>query len=395
MTVPAMTVPARPPRVVHLTSVHPWNDPRVLLKEGASLAAAGYDVHLVVANGPPGLDPRQGGAVAGVRLHVVPAPTGRLVRMTLTAFRVWRRAWDLRGDVYHIHDPELLPWGLLLRALGRPVVYDVHEDYVTGIGRAPYLPPPLARLAGRLYGLAERLAAPAFAVVIAEAYYARRFPAAVPVLNHPRLDAFADPAFAVPRRPADGIRLLYTGNVTEGRGALVHGRTVAALPGARLHMVGRCPAELARRVAEAAGGTDRVVFEGVGAYVPFERIVDAYRQPWTAALALFPDSPHYREKELTKLFEYMAAGIPVVCSDFPAWRRLVADSGAGLVVDPADDAAIAHAIRRLHDDPELHATLAGNGRQAALERFNWAREAERLVGLYRRLAPRDPTAEAR
>ncbi|HYD64542.1 glycosyltransferase [Azospirillum sp.] len=371
----------RPFRVVHMSSVHSWKDPRILLKQCASLAQAGWEVHLVVANGP-------GGTVDGVRIHVVPGAAGRLGRMTRTAFRVWRRALALDADIYHLHDPELVPWGLLLRARGRRVVYDVHEDYVTGIAQAPYLPRPVARLAGRLYGALERLAAPAFDIVIAEAYYARRFPRGVPVLNHPRLDAFRDAAFDGREAPAGGVRLLYTGNVTEGRGALLHAAALAALPDAHLHFAGRCPAALAERIIRAAGGPERVSFDGIDAYVPFERMLDTYRQPWTAALALFPDSPHYREKELTKLFEYMAAGLPLLCSDFPVWRRLV--EGVGLTVDPTDPAAIAAAVARLHGDPALYRSLARNGRHAAFERFDWAIQADRLAGLYRRMLRMDP-----
>src|SRR5438445_4359891 len=97
------------PRVAHLTAVHPADDVRIFAKECRSLAAAGYAVDLVA----PG---DIGGVLDGVRLHGVPVPRGgRLGRMTRTVRDVYRAARRLDADLYHVHDPELLPVALLLR----------------------------------------------------------------------------------------------------------------------------------------------------------------------------------------------------------------------------------------------------------------------------------------
>jgi hypothetical protein len=153
------------------------------------------------------------GAAAGARSRGPPAAAPGSPRVPARA----RGA----GDLYHFHDPDLLPWGLLLRlATGRPVVYDVHEDYVTALADKPYLPRRVGRLAGLAYGALERLTRAAFAIVIAERYYARRFPDGVPVLNYPD-QGVLDELLAQPRAaPADGgVRLLYTGTAAAARGA--------------------------------------------------------------------------------------------------------------------------------------------------------------------------------
>ncbi|MGQ9371781.1 glycosyltransferase family 4 protein [Azospirillum sp. ST 5-10] len=361
--------------IVHLSSVHEWNDPRILLKECASLARRGHRVTLVVPGAP---DVPHG----GVAFASVPRRRSRAARLAVTTVQVGLRALRLKGDVYHFHDPELIPVGMLLRLLGKPVVYDIHEDYVTAVNRSDYIPAALRPLLRRVLDHGERWAARAFRQIIAERYYEERFPAAVPVLNYPSLDGFGR---AVAAAPPPHPRLLYTGNVSTQRGARVHAALADRLDGAELHMIGRCGTALADELAAAMRHPDRLRLTGAGRYVPFARILEAYAEPWTCALAVFPDDEHYRRKELTKVFEYMAAGIPVVASDFPAWRALVADTGAGICVPPGDADAAAEAVRRIHADPALHRRMADNGVREAHARFSWRSQEAALLAFYDRL----------
>src|SRR3954454_4973395 len=214
-------------KVAHLTTLHPAFDNRVFLRECRSLARAGYEVVLVAPH-------EEAETVDGVRIRPVPKSRSRIDRLLRQGFRVYRCAVDEQADLYHFHDPDLLPWALLLRLrTGRPVIYDVHEDYVTALTYKPYLPRWLGRLVGRTYGGLEALTRAAFQIVIAERYYARRFPGAVKVLNYPE-PGVRDELLAVPRPavpPAGGrIRLLHTGTAAVQRGALVMAELARLLP---------------------------------------------------------------------------------------------------------------------------------------------------------------------
>lgn len=360
-------------KIVHMTSVHSPLDPRIFAKECVSLARAGHEVVLiVVADGDSVRD--------GVRIRSVPAPSSQLKRMIVTTWHVFRAALDERADAYHFHDPEIIPWGLLLRLLGRRVVYDVHEDYISGIGQKSYLPVALRPLIARLVDGMERLAARAFHVVLAERYYVRRFPRGTMVLNYPTV------ADGAPPQAFSGIsrKLLYTGNVTIDRGALLHAAVLAHRPDVEVHVIGRCSSALAESMRSAAGtGSDRLSFESLDAYVPFAKIRGAYENGgWLAGLAVFPSTPHYREKELTKFFEYMHAGLPIICSDFPVWRGLVEKEGVGLCVAPGDPAALANAIEWLIQHPVEATEMGRRGQALVKERFNWPTEAKKLALLY-------------
>src|SRR5690606_10766115 len=171
--------------VVHLTSVHPPNDNRIFHKECRTLAEAGYKVTLVAPSDNDDI-------VDGVKVKVkfVPRCDRRLARMLLTTWRVFRAGLAEKGDIYHFHDPELIPFGLLLRLAGKRVIYDVHEDYVTSISQKRYLPRLLPRIFARLFGWFEKYSSKAFVLVLAERYYSKRFPAGTLILNYPRLDFF-------------------------------------------------------------------------------------------------------------------------------------------------------------------------------------------------------------
>ena len=86
-----------------------------------------------------------------------------------------------------------------------------------------------------------------------------------------------------------------------------------------------------------------------------------------------------------KMFEYMSAGIPVIASDFPLWREIIAGNDCGLLVDPLNPAAIAEAIDTLVSNPTMAQRMGENGRRAVEERYNWGIEEQKLMAFYERI----------
>lgn len=401
-------------RIAHLTSHHNILDNRIFYRECRSLTAAGYDVTLVA---PHERDETRD----GIRVLGVPRYRNRLERVTVTAFRVVRRALRERPAIVHFHDPELIPWGLLLRLFGKTVIYDVHEDFTQAAGVRPWVPDYLRPLLARFSDFTAWLARRRLAIVIAERYYERRFPDATQVLNYPHVERSAalQAIERVPEARPERIRLLYLGNVTWSRGASIHAELATRLPGCEILISGGCEPAVAEEIRARSGdatlgivapdGTitwekrstqpaetvSTIILDGVGFYVPHERMQAALSEEWTAGIAIFPYTEHYYEKELTKFFEYMAAGLPVVLSNFPNWQKLVVTPDAGFCVDPADWEAIVAAIRWLHTHPEEAVRMGRNGRAAVQEHFNWQSQADNLLRLYDRLLDDSAAADGR
>lgn len=365
-------------KVAHLTSAHMPTDTRIFHKECKTLVAAGYEVVLIVQGDRPTL-------VEGVRLRPVPKPQGRRDRFLRTTWHVYMAALDEAADVYHFHDPELLPVGFLLKAHGKRVVYDVHEDVPRQILTKEWIPGLFRRLAGLAMEAAESAGAARFdGLVTATPAIARRFPGAKTITanNFPfKQELAAPPGGAYGDR---GPLVLYSGSLSPIRGAFEMLEAMDRLPPrlhARLAMAGLFSPASLQRDAERHPGWAHVDFYG---WVTRDGLRDLSASA-RLGLVLFHPAPNHVESQPNKLFEYMAAGLPVIASDFPLWRDLVGRAGCGLLVDPLDVGAIAYAITYLLDHPAEAMAMGQRGQEAVQTTFNWESEAGKLLAFYGRI----------
>ena len=385
-------------KVVHLTTVHHPYDPRIYHKECKSLQRAGFDVTLIAQ--PAASQQRQAerrelvqhgntttGSPPEPEIHHLPIQkhTSRMKRMLFGSLELYQKAKAEKADVYHFHDPELLPVGWLLKKSGNTVIYDIHEDYVTSMMQKEYMAYPIRKLAGFLYKQLEKFFTKDMELCLAEKYYQEMYPDGVLVLNYPTVNE----KFIRRSREEAPIenKLLYTGNVSEVRGAQIHAKLPVIDERVSVHFVGKCPGALAEEMKQIAGdGADRLHFEGIDRFVEKEVIEQRYlERNWLAGIALFPPTAHYMKKELTKFFEYMNAGLPIICSDFPVWKNFIDTYQCGLAVDPYDEHAIHQAMAYLRNNPERAREMGRNGKKAVTEELNWHSQEEILITWYNQL----------
>ena len=364
--------------IVHLTTVHKPEDIRVFRKECVSLARAGYHVCLVA----PAPEDRK---ADGVDVLATGEASGRLKRMTAGVANAIARALRSGAEVYHFHDPELIVAGVLLKGLGKRVIYDVHEDVPDDVMSKEYLPEGVRRGVSHLAAAVEWIGAVFFdRIVAATPHIARRFPArkTVVVQNFPIVDELlAVEGVPYDQRPP---RAIFTGGILASRGAVEMVRAMGLLGGGcHLDLAGKfSPVSLQGRLEREAGWR-WVHFHGWCARPEMARLLGQSR----VGLVLFHAEPTHVHAQPNKLFEYMSAGIPVVASDFPLWREIVEGAGCGLLVDPLDVEGIAGAVRRLLQNPEEAERMGRNGLTAVRERYNWGAEARKLLEVYRQVAP--------
>ena len=394
-------------------------DPRVL-KEAGTLARAGYAL-TVIAWDREGRYPAEETVAAGAgaaftvrRVQEVRSSYGAGLRQALRLPRFWLAAWRqlnrLRPAVVHCHDFDTLPPGWLWAKLHRcAVIYDAHE-YYTELQRPRLGRSRIGRVLLALISAAEQvLSRTASAVVTVDERIARRYRnRRVVVIGHypPRdfapplvrpvgLDtAAAQPTNQNASEPVTGHRspvtgphpatLVYAGRFSIDRGLLVIAAALQRLaqqgfrPRLRLLGTWTNPAE-EHAFAEATRGLEAQI-EHAG-WVPFEYVAEQLQQ-CDIALAVLQPIERYVAALPVKLFEYMACGLPVVISDFPANREIVAGANCGLLVDPADVEAVTAALARLLADPAEARRLGENGRRAFEAHYNWQALEPRLLAVY-------------
>lgn len=366
-------------RIVHLTSAHSPDDVRISQKQCASLVNAGYQVDLVAPQGSTASIP------AGITTHLIPKAQTRFERWFTSIAQIYSMAKQLHADAYHFHDPELITVGFLLFLRGKKVIYDVHEDLPLQIASKGWIPPrlrvPIAALAKVAEGGASTFLSQ---IVAATPSIATRFPQTktITVQNFPSLsDLGVKELIPYDDRPK---WVGYIGGISRIRGIMEFveaAKLVSSVPDVQFKLAGSInPADFEQELRRLEGWPN-VDYMG---WLDRAAISNLLQQLRVGIVTLHP-RPNYLESYPVKMFEYMAAGVPVVASDFPLWRKIVEESKCGLLVDPLNPQAIAEAVKYLIDNPLEAKEMGLAGRKAVLQRFSWENEAKKLVEGYKSL----------
>lgn len=358
--------------ICHLTSVHPALDIRIFYKECRSLAAAGYDVALVVRNHPSELRD-------GVRIICAEKKNRtRLGRMTFGAARVVWAGLRTRAKVFHMHDPELIPFGLALKLLGKRVIYDAHEDIEKQIQGKEYIPASARSVLSFAVRIVQKMILPVFdSVVVATPAIARvmrRYNSKNHVVcNFPLLEELAD--LKIEREKIEKS-VCYVGGITRFRGACEMVEAVGRV-GGKLFLAGEIVGQDLNEELKSSPGWRNVDYKGIVGRGGIREVLSKAQ----AGLVLLYPVPNHLEALPNKMFEYMAAGLPVISSDFPIFHELIGEECC-LFVDPMNVDQIVAAIQWIFDHPEEALKMGQRGRDLVLSKYNWGFEKEKLIRMY-------------
>jgi hypothetical protein len=366
---------SKAPLICHITSAHPRYDIRVYVKEAQSLARSNYNTHLIVADG-------LGDEIKDtIHIYDVGCPSTRRERMRITPKQIFSKVLDLKPQIVHFHDPELMLIGRKLAKLGYQVIYDVHEDVPKQVLSKNWIPKPLRKIVSFWVSKQEKKTAKlCAAIVCATDIIANRFrkynPDTISLFNYPILAELSQIQVDWNARTN---RLCYIGSIAKTRGVVP---LVNSLTESKLDL------DLAGPFSDSAIMDEVQSLPNYKTYVRYHGILN--REEVAKLLAtvkvgivtLLP-TPSYVESLPIKLLEYMLAGIPVVASNFPLWQDLV--KGCGFMVDPADSHAIANACSWLINNPDEARLMGERGRQKVLAHYTWEVEQSKLVELYSRV----------
>jgi glycosyltransferase involved in cell wall biosynthesis len=371
-------------RIALVTSIHPDFDAR-LWKYANVLRGLGHEVHIVC---PWAV---QAGEMEGVIFH----PFKRVASLRARLFQVpWRLGQALlpllpKVDVVHFHDIDILPWMTMI-ALIKPVIYDVHENYPEEMLSRQGIP----RILRRGLSIAVRwmqigcAAVIRNVVLVADSQHKDLVGPTLRktmVMNYATVELLRDVAPDYMTRP-DGVIFLGSQHENNGSRLLVEiaDRLRKRLPGMKTYAIDRFADPVYRQKL-----LDEVTRRGLqDNYVLLPNVkpqsIMQYLNRCTIAVTCNLRVPQQINGVHTKLFEYMAAGLPTVASDLPHQVKTISEANNGLLAKPEDPNSFVEAICQLAANRERARQIGVNGQRYFIERYSWESQADVIQGLYER-----------
>jgi glycosyltransferase involved in cell wall biosynthesis len=363
-------------KICHLSSVHTWNDIRIFKKELVSLASHGFETHFIV---PCDSDKH----INQVSIHAIAIPKNRFQRILLTTHHIYKKALEIDADIYHIHDPELLPIGSKLIKRGKKVIFDSHEDVPADILDKEWIPFRfLRKIISYVYNLYEKSTTHEFSAVISVSNnITNKFNChkLLTLRNLPLLSNFniseissANKTFEKP------YKVIYAGGLTRVRNIkqLIQSTKHLPLDDIQIHIFGDFDDETYRRECESLDEWPNIYYHG------FKESSEVYSfmKNCSLGLILFKNIPNHEYAIPNKSYEYMAAGIPLLISDIHFWKSHFEKNA--FFVNPESPEEIAKRIREVFEKPEELSFLSIENSNLVKNELNWEAESKKLINLY-------------
>ena len=363
--------------VCMITTVHSNKDNRIYFKECKTLLDANYQLSLIASTDWKGLDER-------ISLHTVSLTNGRIKRFIIVSFfQTLYNAIKINADIYHFHDPEIIPAALILRLQGKKVIFDIHELISESFGNKDYIPTKTLRItAQNIYKRLEEFAIRKFSALIVarpdifEKYKEKNN--VIPLFNYPNIPANI---LEVEKKyeKKEKYQIIYVGGMGRLRGTKTLIEAFSRVNNCELILLGKFSDEEFLDECKMSDGWSNVRYLGS---VSADEVLDQISQADIGIITFLP-APNHLTTLATKPFEYMACGLPVIMSNFPYWIETFKNSA--VFVDPENPDDIAENIIKLANDTEKMAKLGCMNKDLVSKKYNWTIESKKLLKLYEEL----------
>jgi len=360
--------------VCHITSVHPSNDIRIFVKQCSTLVIKGVKVTLLATHDKDEI-------VNGVAIKALPKRSSAFTRILLNLPLILFYTWKEKFDIYHAHDPELIPVLFMLKVIGRTVVYDMHENFPKQL-ESKKLSSKLKAVIGFIWPKFEYMALRKMGVVFAETSYKDDYvyvKSYVDVLNMPLVDDLRELEAVKHSR----FTLGYVGGVSEDRYCVKILEALIKLQNNGVDIGFECVGPInckatKLKINRLCSKLSNVHFYGsLPPHDAWKKMIKCH-----VGIAVLMPKPNYVRSYPTKLFEYLAMGMPVITSNFELYKPIVAANKVGICVDPLKPEEFELAIREFLGSKELLNVMSINTKRRFEADYNWDNELKKLLTFY-------------
>ena len=358
--------------VSHVSIRHNPFDTRIFHKECKTLSKIGYDVSFIVPH-----DSNE--EVDEIKIVSLKKADSKFYKVFKNIPAALSKCFETNSDIYHFHDPELIPIGLILKLKRKKAIYDAHEDHPKDVFEKLW-PMPLKIVAFIYFSILEKLASIFFdRIVAATPHIASKYPDKKTTLlrNFPILELI-DKSRKVEIK-SDNLIIIYQGGITKLRGVK---QVIDALgkvnEKAELLLFGKWEAGFEEECKKLKGWK-KTKYLGV---VKQEKLYGYGKSAGIGIINYLP-SPNNDDSLPNKPFEYMACSLPIIMSNFSHWMDMFKD--CALFSNPEDPESIADNIQILAKDKKLRKEMGQKGRALVEKEYNWEKESKKLIDMYNEL----------
>lgn len=364
--------------VCHIISGYQRNDPRILQRQCKSLLNYGYSVSILTNDG---LAPE---IIDEIPVYVTHRFWNNRLKILLFAkYQFLKSALLVNADIYQLHSPELISLGITLQRKGKKVVYDAHEDLPRHILEKEWIPPLFRRVISNLVDRYIR-------------YYLKRYNAIISPHQHVVDDllqinnntilitnyAKINPSTQITKEAyltRDNV-ICYSGTCYFHSNQL---QTLEAISSIDItyNIAGFIP-DLLYEQMKLQPSFDKLHFWG---RIPWQELANFYSNSRIGIVVIDYKMNLGNKKgtfAVNKMFEYMEASLPIICSDYDLWILVIEKHKCGIYVQPGNVSQIRDAICFLIENPEIAYQMGQNGRNAVVSEYNWGIEEVKYSVLF-------------
>lgn len=361
-----------------MISGYPRDNARVFQRQAKSLLTFGFNVSILTNDG--GLEE----CVEGINIYCTPYWKNRLKVLLFARRQFEQKAKEINADIYFIHSPELLPLGLKLKSMGKKVLYDAHEDLPRHILEKEWLPRisriPISFIVNIylnfVFARIDALISPHSHVIERYISINRN---CVLITNFSKSEL--NQSFDIKEYISRGRVICYSGTAYFHSNQIQILEAIKNFENVSYNIAGTIPDKLLFEMQNHAAFR-KVNFWGL---IEYKLLKDFYQKA-RIGLVIIDYKLNLGSKRGTfavnKMFEYMGAGLPIICSDYDLWIKVIEKYHCGIFVKPGDVAEIRNAILYLLENPKEAFEMGQNGLKATQIEYNWNSEEKKLITLF-------------
>lgn len=366
-------------KVCHIISGYFRIDARVFQRQCKSLKNNGFEVSVLTNDGEPEE------VIDGIPFYSCrKVYDSRIMTLLFATKQFYNEAKIIDADIYQLHSPELLPLGMKLKRLGKKVVYDAHEHLPMHVLEKDWIPRPLRVVISKLVKWYIEFALPRFDFTITPHSHVvsdlhKKVKNIELIANFPLVNESGN--FSCDEYLKRNNRICYTGTVYPYSNQQLLAQAVETINGVEYHIAGHIHGDQLKEL-ENIISPSKFKFHG---RLAFDKLPNFYDN-CTIGYVVYDYKLNLGYKlgsyGTNKIFEYMEAGLPIICTDYILWREIVEKYDCGICVEPNNYKQIEDAVNFLIDNREIAYGMGQNGRSAILNEFNWGSQEKCYLGIF-------------